>query len=190
MVSARREALVPSRETAREPQRVPWSAIWSALASVPDPEIPVLSVVELGVVRRVEWDPLDPRVLVVRVTPTYTGCPATELIMQALEAALRTVGIHELRVERVLSPAWSTSWMTRSAKRKLRDYGIAPPGARSATTAIPMAPLHSRRQGAAVACPRCGSLSTEVVAAFGSTPCKAQYRCRECLEPFDYFKPF
>lgn len=189
MVSVQREALVPSRGTAHEPQRVSWTAIWSALASVPDPEIPVLSVVELGIVRRVEWDSLDPRVLVLRVTPTYTGCPATELIMQALEAALRAVGIQEPRVERVLSPPWSTSWMTPLAKRKLRDYGIAPPGARSTTTAIPVGALHSRRPSAAVACPRCGSLSTEVVAAFGSTPCKAQYRCRECLEPFDYFKP-
>ena len=174
----------------REPAHVPWRTIWAALANVPDPEIPVLSVTELGVVRAVQWDPAEPDVLVLRVTPTYSGCPATELIMDALAETLRSAGVRRSRIERMLSPAWSTSWMTPQAQRKLRDYGIAPPGsARPARTTVPLAALRSRREAPAVPCPRCGSFSTEVVSQFGSTPCKAHYRCRECLEPFDFFKP-
>jgi ring-1,2-phenylacetyl-CoA epoxidase subunit PaaD len=169
---------------------VSWAAIWSSIAGVPDPEIPVLSVADLGVVRDVQWDIADPEVLVLHVTPTYSGCPATELIMDALADAVRSVGVRRSRIERVLSPAWSTAWMTPAAQRKLRDYGIAPPGAARATrSTVPVGALRPHRERSAVPCPRCGSLSTELVSQFGSTPCKAHFRCRECLEPFDFFKP-
>lgn len=190
MVSTRRDARAHRDELAPvTPERVSWRAIWLALASVPDPEIPVLSVLDLGVLRSVEWDASGREVLVVRVTPTYTGCPATDLIIEALQQALRNVGVDGARVERVLSPPWSTSWMTPAAQRKLMDYGIAPPGsARPARSAISVEMLRPRRDVTSVPCPRCGSLSTEVLAPFGSTPCKAQYRCRSCLEPFDFFK--
>lgn len=170
--------------------RVSWAVIWPAIAGVPDPEIPVVSVADLGVVRDVQWDIADPEVLVLRVTPTYSGCPATELIMDALADAVRSAGVHRSRIERVLSPAWSTAWMTPAAQRKLRDYGIVPPGAARATrSTVSVDALRAPRERSAVPCPRCGSLSTELVSQFGSTPCKAHFRCRECLEPFDFFKP-
>ncbi|MDQ6618649.1 MAG: phenylacetate-CoA oxygenase subunit PaaJ [Pseudomonadota bacterium] len=172
-------------------RRPTWAAIWSALARVPDPEIPVVSVLELGIVRAVEWDPIDTGALVVRVTPTYTGCPATQVILQTIEAALRQAGVTALRIDTVLAPAWSAAWLAPGAARKLREYGIAPPH-----SAIPgmvtvdtsgLGPL--RRARATVPCPRCGSPRTQLVTQFGSTACKAQYRCVDCLEPFDFFKP-
>lgn len=193
MVTREQEALAATvAQAARDGARASWHDIWSALAGVPDPEIPALSVLDLGIVRAVEWDPFEPDVLVVRVTPTYTGCPATDLIKQTILEALRSTGIGTVNIETVLSPPWSASWMSADAQRRLRDYGIAPPGsARPAASAIVdirgIAPL--RAAATAVPCPRCGSLHTELIAAFGSTACKAQYRCTECLEPFDFFKP-
>jgi len=168
-------------------------AIWVALDAVPDPEIPVISVIELGIVRAVEWSAVEPDTLVVRVTPTYSGCPATELIMDGIREALAALGVARVRLEVQLSPAWTTDWMAPEAKQKLRAYGIAPPGGGGpvATTArvdvTGLGPL--RRAKAVVSCPRCGSAQTELVAQFGSTACKAHYRCLDCLEPFDYFKP-
>ena len=168
-------------------------AIWVALDAVPDPEIPVISVIELGIVRAVEWSAVEPDTLIVRVTPTYSGCPATELIMDGIREALAALGVARVRLEVQLSPAWTTDWMAPEAKRKLRAYGIAPPGAGGpvATTArvdvTGLSPL--RRAKTVVSCPRCGSAQTELVAQFGSTACKAHYRCLDCLEPFDYFKP-
>lgn len=170
------------------------SAIWYALEAVPDPEIPVVSVVELGIVRGVEWSAADPATLVVRVTPTYSGCPATELIMTAIRDAMAALGIAQVRVEIALAPAWTTDWITPDAKRKLRDYGIAPPSGTGLATGniaqvevTGISPL--RRADVIVPCPRCGSTQTKLVSQFGSTACKAQYRCEDCLEPFDYFKP-
>lgn len=169
-------------------------AIWQALQGVVDPEIPVVSVVELGIVRAVEWDSGDPATLVVRVTPTYSGCPATELIMSALRDALVAIGVPAVRIETALAPPWTTSWLTPEGARKLRAYGIAPPGSEvpagdddAAIDVRGISPL--RRAAVVVPCPRCGSHHTQLVAQFGSTACKAQYRCHECLEPFDYFKP-
>jgi ring-1,2-phenylacetyl-CoA epoxidase subunit PaaD len=168
-------------------------AVWQALAAVPDPEIPVVSIVELGILRGVEWDPGDPATLVVVVTPTYSGCPATELIMTSIRDALTAAGVTRMRIETRLSPAWTTEWMTPQARRELRDFGIAPPdGVRAVTEQATIdvtgiSPL--RRSGVAVVCPRCGGARTELLSQFGSTACKAQYRCLDCREPFDYFKP-
>ncbi|MEO1251065.1 MAG: 1,2-phenylacetyl-CoA epoxidase subunit PaaD [Pseudomonadota bacterium] len=153
--------------------------VWSWLADVPDPEIPVISVVDLGIVRNVAW---RGETLVVTITPTYSGCPATAVISFEIEEALRRRGIKDLKLETVLSPAWTTDWITDEGREKLRDYGIAPPqGASCAGAMKPAGP---------VACPRCGSTETEEISRFGSTPCKASWRCKTCREPFDYFKSF
>jgi ring-1,2-phenylacetyl-CoA epoxidase subunit PaaD len=186
------EALIVAQERAaalRVGPRPALEAIWHALDAIPDPEIPVVSIVGLGIVRGVEWELADPSTLVVRVTPTYSGCPATELIMAAIRESLVAVGVPRLRLETRLAPAWTTDWITPEARQKLRDYGIAPPdSSRPATVDVKgISPL--RRAAAAVPCPRCGSLATTLVSQFGSTACKAQYRCADCLEPFDYFKP-
>jgi ring-1,2-phenylacetyl-CoA epoxidase subunit PaaD len=172
------------------------AAVWRALGDVPDPEIPAVSVVELGMVRSVEWDVADSALLVVRVTPTYSGCPATDLIMAGIRDALVALGVPRVRLETQLAPAWTTDWIAPEARAKLRDYGIAPPLGRGSVAATRaeatvdvtgISPL--RRASVAVPCPRCGSMRTRLLAQFGSTACKAQYRCDECLEPFDYFKP-
>ena len=165
-------------------------ALWQALDAVPDPGIPAVSVVELGILRGVEWDATDPLLLVVTVTPTYSGCPATELIMTSICEALAAAGVAKVRIEMRLAPAWTTDWMTTEARRKLCDFGIAPPGAARTPSAVDVAGISPlRRTGAAVACPRCGSKQTQLVSQFGSTACKAHFRCLACLEPFDYFKP-
>ncbi|HEX3633510.1 MAG TPA: 1,2-phenylacetyl-CoA epoxidase subunit PaaD [Casimicrobiaceae bacterium] len=161
-------------------------AIWAALAMVPDPEIPVISLVELGIVREVRWRDGE---LVVTLTPTYSGCPATEVIAADVAAALADAGIVGARIETRLSPAWTTDWIAPAAKRRLAEYGIAPPGARAAVQPIDIAGLRRRETPPAVPCPRCGSTRTRELSRFGSTPCKAQHRCEDCLEPFDYFKP-
>ncbi len=160
--------------------------VWRWLGEVPDPEIPVISVTDLGIIRDVAW---DGDTLVVAVTPTYSGCPATTVINLDIEAALRNHGIDKLRLERRLSPPWTTDWISEAGREKLRAYGIAPPIDGTAADGRLMARA-SRLAGSnlAVACPRCGSTRTEKVSQFGSTPCKASYRCSDCLEPFDYFK--
>ena len=139
-------------------------ALWDVLAQVPDPEIPAVSVVELGIVRDVSAE----RVI---VTPTYSGCPATHYIEQSIRAALDAAGFRSVRIDTVLSPPWTTDWITLEGREKLLRYGIAPPSPDDQ-----------------VACPQCGSNAVEEVSRFGSTPCKSQYRCRDCLEPFDRFK--
>ena len=150
-------------------------AAWQRLASVPDPEVPVLSVLDLGIVRGVEE--CDNGTIEVALTPTYSGCPAVEAIESAVVDALSPIGV--VRVRRQLAPAWTTDWISDEGKRKLRDYGIAPPG--SATVRV------VPRQ--AVPCPRCGSARTERLSAFGATACKALWRCVACREPFEHFKP-
>jgi len=168
------------------PERAPsLPAIWAVLGTVPDPEIPVISIVELGIVRAVEW--IDHR-LVVRVTPTYSGCPATALINTLIREALGGLGIRDVDLVEALAPPWSTDWIAPEARVRLREFGIAPPhvvGARVDVTGI--SPL--RRAQVVVPCPLCGSENTQLIAQFGSTACKAQYRCDACREPFDYFKP-
>lgn len=160
--------------------------IWQWLAEVPDPEIPVVSVVDLGMVRDVAY---RGNTLVVTVTPTYSGCPATAIIAQLIRAHLQKKGIPEVRVEQKLSPPWTTDWMTPEARRKLKAFGIAPPQHGAVANArVGARAARLMGGGTPVPCPHCGSTDTELISPFGSTPCKATYRCKVCLEPFDYFK--
>lgn len=153
--------------------------IWDCLKDVADPEVPVLSVVDLGIVRDLEWDGDE---LVVTVTPTYCGCPAMDAIESDIRDMLGRRGIERISLRRRLSPPWTTDWMSNDAKARLREYGIAPPSRRTVDVEqIAPAPEIA-------ACPRCGSARTQLVSRFGSTPCKALYRCLDCLEPFDAFK--
>jgi ring-1,2-phenylacetyl-CoA epoxidase subunit PaaD len=157
--------------------------IWGWLRDVPDPEIPVVSVVDLGIIRDVRWEAeAGASVLVVTVTPTYSGCPATALIALEVERALRDHGVKHLRLETRLSPPWTTDWISQAGRERLTNYGIAPP---------PKVRQMAERLGGTAApaqCPRCGSDHTVRVSQFGSTPCKALYKCSDCLEPFDLFK--
>jgi ring-1,2-phenylacetyl-CoA epoxidase subunit PaaD len=151
---------------------------WKAAASVVDPEIPVLTIEDLGVLRDVSVAPDG--AVEVAITPTYSGCPAMNVIALEVELALEKAGIANARVKTVLSPAWTTDWMSEEGRRKLKEYGIAPPAPKATRRAL--FGLES------VACPNCGSGDTEKIAEFGSTACKALWRCRSCREPFDYFK--
>lgn len=143
--------------------------IWDWLDQVPDPEIPVISLVDLGIIRDVKW---EGDTLKVAVTPTYSGCPATSVINFDIETALRDRGIEKLTLTQQLSPPWTTDWLSEKGKAKLEEYGIAPPSPK----------------GEPDRCPNCGGHNLERTSQFGSTPCKALWRCRDCLEPFDYFK--
>lgn len=171
--------------------RVLEQEVWRWLAEIPDPEIPAISIVDLGIVREVRWieDQRGER-LVVTITPTYSGCPATEVIAGSIRDALAEQGVSEVVLETRLSPPWTTDWLKPEAKAKLRGYGIAPPvGLASNEQAIDASRIFRRREPLPiVACPQCGSTDTEVISQYGSTPCKAQYRCTCCREPFDYFK--
>lgn len=158
---------------------------WAVLDRVPDPEVPVISVCELGIVREVV---ADGDALAVVLTPTYSGCPATEVIEADIRAALLAAGLGPVSVRMQRAPAWTTEWISAAGRRKLREYGIAPPGPVDATQGVAMR-FVPRRKAAALDCPRCGSPDTECLAAFGSTACKALYRCRACGEPFEHFKP-
>ena len=153
--------------------------VWRLLAEVPDPEIPVLNVVELGIIRYVRSE--DERRVEVGVSPTYTGCPATEVIQRSIKDKLVSEGYGEVKVTSVLAPPWTSDWLTTSGREKLREYGIAPPEHAVGN------PRHLFREPQ-VHCPRCSSLKTQRVSEFASTPCKALYRCSACLEPFEYFK--
>ena len=160
--------------------------IWHWLDEVPDPEVPAISVVDLGIVRHVEWrEEEGTPECVVTITPTYSGCPAMEVIAQAIAETLQRHGIERVRLATRLSPAWTTDWMSERGKSKLKGYGIAPP----TQQAIDISGISRKRNAAVVICPHCGSTHTRVVSEFGSTSCKALYRCDECKEPFDYFKP-
>lgn len=141
--------------------------IYEWLANVPDPEIPVLSILDLGIVRDVTVEDK----VTVTLTPTYSGCPATEAIESSVLEALKSHGVDEISIRRVLSPPWTTDWISDDGREKLRKYGIAPPS-----------------KSLEIACPQCESLNTERVSEFGSTACKASWRCCDCLEPFEYFK--
>ncbi len=153
--------------------------IWRVLRSVPDPEIPIISIVDLGIVREVGTG----ETTYVAITPTYSGCPATEMIEQAVRDALDRAGFTSTEIRTVIRPPWTTDWISDEGRRKLREYGIAPPvGSAAGGRGL------FGGAGLAVACPRCGSIETTRISEFGSTPCKAHYQCRECAEPFDYFK--
>lgn len=153
--------------------------IWSILSEVEDPEIPIINVVEMGIVRKVN---VLPEFTEVTITPTYSGCPAMKTIEEDIAEILVEKKIGPFKILTVLSPAWTTDWMTDVAKEKLRSTGIAPPEGTASDKGLLMGKVKS------VKCPRCGSLHTEMISQFGTTACKALYKCLDCLDPFDYFK--
>jgi len=157
---------------------------WAVLDGVCDPEIPVLSLRDLGIVRDVvdAGDAIE-----VVLTPTYSGCPAAEVIERSVVDAVQSAGLGPARVRMQRAPAWTTDWISAAGRRKLREYGIAPPGMVDKRAGAPVRWIG--RRAAALTCPRCGSADTEQLSAFGSTACKALYRCRACREPFEHFKP-
>ena len=152
--------------------------IWTWLAEIPDPEIPVISLVDLGIIRQVKW---QGDLLIVTITPTYSGCPATRVIQGDIEQHLLKCGITALQLQSQLTPVWTTDWISEAGREKLQHYGIAPP--QQAVSAV-----GNGTTGKRVICPRCESSNTRKVSQFGSTPCKASYQCNACLEPFEYFK--
>ncbi len=161
------------------------AAITALVAAVPDPEIPVVTLADLGILRSVHQDARSGEV-VVDITPTYSGCPATQAIREDIVAILQQAGVSNARVNIVLQPAWTTDWISEQGRDKLRAYGIAPP----ACSATQLSQALHFVAPASIACPQCASKRTERLSEFGSTPCKALYRCLACREPFDYFKPF
>lgn len=162
--------------------RTPRQKAWDIAATVVDPEIPVLSIADLGILRNVEAS--DTGSIKVTITPTYSGCPAMDAIRDDLKTAFAKEGYPDVEVDLVLAPAWTTDWMTDQGKAKLQEYGIAPP------TGLSHAERHAGpiRLKMAVKCPQCASLNTKELTRFGSTSCKALYVCQDCKEPFDYFK--
>lgn len=157
------------------------AAARAVLATVPDPELPTLNLVDLGIVREVHCDAGGQ--LHVVLTPTYSGCPATEAITQSVHDALNAAGLGPAQVSQRLAPAWTTDWISEAGKAQMRASGIAPPGPVAAEVQV------VRLRPRALACPRCASLNTERLSAFGSTACKALHRCLACREPFEHFKP-
>jgi ring-1,2-phenylacetyl-CoA epoxidase subunit PaaD len=155
-------------------------AAWRALAAVPDPELPALTLADLGILRFVNLR--ADGVVEVGLSPTYTGCPATDVIAELARRALESAAVGEFAVRHVLAPAWSSDWITLEGRRKLDAYGIVPPPPAAASS------WRSSAAGLAPACPRCRSARTETISEFGSTPCKALHRCLDCLEPFERFK--
>ena len=150
--------------------------IWRILEQVTDPEIPVLTITDLGIVRDVKLNGDEVEVI---ITPTYTGCPAMDMIAMNIKLALIENGYHKIKITSVLAPAWTTDWMSEHGKRKLKEYGIAPPHS------ITRSEESSDR---VIECPQCNSVNTKLISEFGSTACKALYQCQDCKEPFDYFK--
>lgn len=158
---------------------------WDVLQGVLDPEVPALSVCDLGIVREVIAHAGQ---LEIVLTPTYSGCPATEVIEHDVLAAIGAAGLGPAHVTLRRAPAWTTDWISEQGRQKLLDYGIAPPGAAAPDVAVPIR-IFGRKADPAIACPRCASLFTERLSAFGSTACKSLYRCLSCREPFEHFKP-
>jgi ring-1,2-phenylacetyl-CoA epoxidase subunit PaaD len=154
--------------------------VWKILATVPDPEVPVLTILDLGIVRDVLQHVDEVEVI---ITPTYSGCPAMDMIAMNIRLALVENGFKKVKIKTVLSPAWTTDWMSEEGKRKLKAYGIAPPNPRQQVCNNDLFAPHE-----AVQCPRCDSYHTHRISEFGSTACKALYQCNDCKEPFDYFK--
>jgi ring-1,2-phenylacetyl-CoA epoxidase subunit PaaD len=160
---------------------------WEWLDSVPDPELPSVTITDLGIVRDIRE---DGDALVVALTPTYSGCPATAVIEEDVTRALHEHGVRNVRIERCLAPAWTTDWITPRGRLRLKEHGIAPPAADVGNGIVILSVGAERRSRRAdVTCPRCGSGNTAELSHFGSTPCKALYRCEVCREPFDYVKP-
>lgn len=159
---------------------------WKVLSEVPDPEVPAISISDLGIVR----DVIDGgEVLEVVLTPTYSGCPATEVIERSVVEAIRAAGLGPVRVSLQRAPAWTTNWISERGRRRLKDYGIAPPSAQQVPSERPLRFMRRPLRIGDPACPRCGSANTEMLSSSGSTACKALWRCVGCREPFEYFKP-
>lgn len=152
--------------------------IWKYLEEVSDPEIPVLTINDLGIVRNVS---IEGDVCKVTITPTYSGCPAMKRIEDDIVEKLNEKGIENVEVDLVLSPAWTTDWITENGRQKLLEYGIAPPQDEVDKSVLFAEPTN-------VPCPKCGSSNTRMISQFGSTACKAHYQCNDCMEPYDYFK--
>ncbi len=157
-------------------------AVWAILETINDPEIPVLSIVDLGIIRDVEMvkDEKENQITKVTITPTYSGCPAMDVISIQIKMALIANGFNQSIIQQVLSPAWTTDWITENGKQQLKAYGIAPPVGKSFDNAY--------LEDLQIECPQCNSTNTRLVSAFGSTACKALFKCMDCKEPFDYFK--
>lgn len=160
--------------------------LWQWLNAIGDPELPAISIVDLGIVRAVRW---QEDACHVTITPTYSGCPAMQVIESSIVDTLRAQGIAQVRVETQLTPAWTTDWMSDAGRQKLAAFGVAPPAEKAAPASLPIDASALFAPPVVVACPQCGSQQTRLVSQFGSTACKALYRCTDCLEPFDYFKP-
>lgn len=179
---------IPSTPLQSDASELHADKIWDILSTVNDPEVPVLSVLDLGIIREVNitGDPLLPIneiAVQIIITPTYSGCPAMDVIAMNIRFALLQAGYKNITVQNVLSPAWTTEWMSQAGKEKLKSYGIAPPVPQhSVCTPEPF------QQQVAIQCPRCNSYHTQLLSQFGSTACKALYQCQDCHEPFDYFK--
>lgn len=156
--------------------------VLSILSSVRDPEVPVLSVIDLGIVRDIA---IEDDAVTVKITPTYSGCPALQTIEENIAAALRDKGVPNATIKTVYSPAWTTDWMSEDGKRKLKEYGIAPPGKAETETLVSL-----RRKPESIPCPFCDSKQTSLTSQFGSTACKALYFCQSCKQPFEHFKAF
>jgi ring-1,2-phenylacetyl-CoA epoxidase subunit PaaD len=154
-------------------EKISIERIWKLLEGIPDPELPVLSIVDLGIVRNVQVINDE---IYIAVTPTYSGCPATEMINMNIRLGLLQQGYQNVKINTKLSPAWTTNWMNEKAKQKLKNYGIAPPVEKKTRDVIE------------IKCSQCQSLNTKLISQFGSTACKALYQCNDCKEPFDYFK--
>jgi len=154
--------------------------IYNILSQVTDPEIPVITIAELGILKDVKWDDGDK--ITVFITPTYNGCPAMDMITVNIKSALQEHGYQNVEVISQLEPAWTTDWITKDGRQKLMDYGISPPAENTGDVSF----LHG--DSPKVQCPQCKSYHTELISRFGSTACKALYKCKDCLEPFDYFK--
>jgi ring-1,2-phenylacetyl-CoA epoxidase subunit PaaD len=154
--------------------------LYAYLEEIKDPEVPILSIIDLGIVRDIKMNDDE---LEIFITPTYTGCPAMDMIVASIKIELATLGFKKVKITQVLSPTWTTDWMSEDGKRKLKDYGIAPPNPRQQV-------CHDKlfAEAEAVRCPHCNSYHTRRISEFGSTACKALYQCNDCEEPFDYFK--
>ena len=164
--------------------------IWSILEQVCDPEVPVLSIIDLGIVRDVklfsptsENPPSEGRGAIITITPTYSGCPAMDVISMNIRMTLLEAGYKNIQIQTALSPAWTTDWMSEVGKQKLKEYGIAPPNSKQS-----VCHPDAFQEEEAIQCPRCNSYNTNLISRFGSTACKAFYQCADCKEPFDYFK--
>jgi len=153
--------------------------VWAILNKIPDPEIPVISIVELGVVKDLS---INGSVILVTITPTYTGCPATKFFENDITEAMKKAGFQEIKITYKYNPAWTTDWMSDESKEKLRVYGIAPPEGKTSDKNFLLG------KDPNVGCPQCKSKNTKMISQFGSTACKSLYQCKDCLETFDYFK--